>query len=365
MDVATQPRTPAGSPEGGQFAPTPGGAEASLTLSHGITIRDLEPAELLAICYKAAKTAYARYQRTMEATWSTHTHHSDDPTPTGAADHMLVSRDGFDLDDVTQDVLERMLTKQDATFTSVDGYAYRIASRTISDRMRRLNGRAAAQARRELALKIEQHEGEQPLPSMRDLIREVMDEWEPSGNQAKWGSFPTHAFGNRAGADVSLSGWTDATPHNTLTVHRDSTPLGVTGERVYDILDEGVGSMSAVKRARFNARALAWNAVAQMRGAPYARRASLSNNKVVANRAAIYAHPDGVKGACRDWEAGRDNGHVHALFAPWGAVTPTQQRAIVDVLLESDYGEELWESAMVMANVRSGHRFTDDGVVTE
>jgi len=36
-----QPRTPAGSPQGGQFAPNPGGAEASLTLSHGIPMRNL------------------------------------------------------------------------------------------------------------------------------------------------------------------------------------------------------------------------------------------------------------------------------------------------------------------------------------
>lgn len=206
--------------------------------------------------------------------------------------------------------------------------------------MRIVNERKAAQIFARARAQTEEMAG-RPLNETESgyIVAQIMRNWNPHDPRRPRPDFHLRSTSYETG---STERWTEAAMSLT---HPDE--------------DLPAGRKSAQRRI---ASMCAWNVVAEQEEAPRARRASLGPRTVTEHRRVVQ-EAGGVERVCRDWRDGTDTPATEALFAPYEIHSESDREAVVDRLLRNRaLAEDLWKSAVSIANERNEQAFASAGI---
>lgn len=350
-----QARVDAGVPAGGQFT-TSQRAEAGIALD--------DPADLdgLADAFLAAADSDDAAERAAveEAISNAYDSARHWEARKGVRER---SRGVVEVDDIAQEALLAVLERQanGGTVHDVKGYmhtsAWGIANQAGNTAVRQENRKALKLFNTEVDRRVAALG--RPLTSVEQdqIAADIRENWHDPRRK------PSVDFRRYAGQmEVSMDAQESAdaagylTPASTLGRPGEDNPFEV---RPGSALDRALDAVEGHAGDRRDARRMLWNALAENSdGAPMVDAGTLSQRKVTAARAVMKSHRGGVAGAIRDYENGRTNQAVDALFAPWGEnVSPSQKAAVVAQMNRfRERAEDLWDSALKLANTRNSER---------
>lgn len=345
-------RTPRGVPTGGQFAPENKDEPGAL-------LSPAQPSDRLVTDDNA--------RRILDKATRMVSQYSDSRQVTNSG-----NMSGYDVDDAAQDTIVALLERGEVagTINNRDGYMNNIAKNIVSKSRRDGDNQSAIKARRMFHARtglLEQQLGRKLTRQEKDdVAAQVRDSW-PAGRKDR----PAKDFhrtvqrtrvqarasdvaGEETGFEALLSRLPRAEAASGLSGVDDETAEPAEGSKAHALLstiDDHDGSGNDIP----GLKASAFNAVAEMRGAPQVKPGSLSKNAAVKARKTMKATSGGVRSAIRDWENGVDNHATRALLSPFGDnLTAVEEQQVIDVYtVSSGTPEQMWELAVSAADVRS------------
>lgn len=292
----------------------------------------------------------------------------------------LAQRQGsvVDEEDIAQEILIMRLKAEREGKQVGKGYGHRSARSVVSkaaSSVKRYEDRAGMAQYKERCEALEEALGRTLTNVEQDRIAdEIREGWHDQRHR------PTEGFHRRVygrvyidsivdaegapntveAADVFLAANTQTTnpvgsdPTATSVIDGGAGEYGEAGEYT----ERAVSAMEAGGPETNVARRVLWNAMAEMSATagnpiPAVEEGVLSQHIVSRHQAAMNAQEGGVLAAATAWGEGENTPATQALFAPWPNATTAEQAAIVEHLeRHRAYAEELWTSALQLANMR-------------
>ncbi|MDA8317664.1 MAG: hypothetical protein M0010_21245 [Actinomycetota bacterium] len=142
--------------------------------------------------------------------------------------------------------------------------------------------------------------------------------------------------------DETLAGADDTEQLATAEVHR----LGAVGEAAEWLATSGDHA---------GARRLAWDALAELAGAPSVKASSVTERRAASARRAVRGAGGAGAVAAAYTRGLAEPEQADALFAPYGPISDEQRDAVADVLASRRHlADELWDMALRAATIQRG-----------
>jgi hypothetical protein len=282
-----------------------------------------------------------------------------------------------DEDDIAQEILILRLKAEREGKQVGKGYAHRSARSIVSQAassVKRYEDRAALARYGERCLTAEATLGRTLTNVEQDRIAaDIREGWHDQRHK------PTEGFHRRVYGEVRLDATFEAddgshrldfgeflakTTKTTISQGSDPTAseviegaasrYGTAGEYT----ERAVAAVEAGGVETNVARRVLWNAMAEMSSTagnpiPAVEEGILTQHVVSCHQAAMNNQEGGVLAAAKAWGEGHDSAATEALFAPWPNTTNAERTAIIEHLeRHRDYAEEMWHSALQLANLR-------------
>lgn len=343
----SQTRVAAGVPTGGQFA-------ASQRAESDLTLEDLTDAYLGEV--DSTPEEIDEVRRTIDLAYDSARHWE---SRKGVRER---SRGVIDVDDMAQEAALSILEREANGHVIKDKkgymhtYAWGIAQQAGNHGVRQEDRKALKMFRTECSER-EATLGRSLTRSEEDQIADdIRANWH---DQRRKPTVNFRRFQGQMEVSMDAQESTDAVGYLL-----PNSVLGRPGEETTEVApgsytDRALAAVEGHEGDLRDARRMLWNALAEMsdNDVPMVRAGTMSQRKVTAARATLAQHPGGVLGAARDWENGQSNAATEALLAPWGERSVDERQSVIDQMRRHpERAEDLWDSALKLANNRNADR---------